>query len=136
MIQWSPDLTLNPQTLDNAIAPIEFKEALTRPLFRISRRPFDPAKIVAAEPVQQDVIVLQPSEQPAPPDASQLIVKGILINDRKQLALIATAEAPEGTWLAPGSEISGWTVAGMSPEGVILRAAASEVKLKLYVDNR
>jgi hypothetical protein len=122
----------------------ELAQALERPLFRVSRRPFDPSKVVIAEAILPPAIPAAP--QPSPPaaptapqlvqDSSQLSLKGIAIDSINRLALIATSELPDGEWLAVGAELNGWKVKKLDPNSVTLAAGDQTVILQLYVDNK
>ena len=62
-------------------------------------------------------------------------MRGIVVAGRQNLALIASAQSPDGVWLSAGAEIDGWTITGLEPDAVILKSGAQSAKLKLYVDN-
>ena len=111
--------------------PLALSEALTRPLFSRSRRPFDPVQAIVA------AAVVAPVPQPAapPPDASQLSVRGILIEGASRQALIVTPEFPDGVWMTTGAEVMGWKITGLGPNGITLKTGQQGVDLKLYVDN-
>jgi hypothetical protein len=129
--EWQPELAAEPELLDAPVATLQ--ESLARPLFRSSRSPFDPT--IPQQQPEALIAVAEPVYEPPPPDVSQLLVKGIMMEGKKQLALVATAEAPDGVWLGLGAEISGWTIAGLNREGVTLESGEARATLKLYVDN-
>lgn len=109
--------------------PATLQAAFDRPLFQKQRRPFQPAVQMV------DVIEAEAVPEPSPPDTSGLSLKGIVVTTHRRLALIATAQSPEGAWLSDGAEIDGWTVTGLEPDTVTLQSGAQVSKLKLYVDN-
>lgn len=113
--------------------PLTFVDALQRPLFRLSRKPFDPAKAALANAPPQPA--LQPVLAPPPPDTSLLAIKGVMIGKTSRQALLTTPEAPDGLWLKEGSEIMGWTISAVSKNGVTLSVGEQNTELKLYVDN-
>jgi hypothetical protein len=131
---WSPS--------DGLLAPIKpltpqspsFAEAVARPLFRKSRRPFDPSKVPLVQPTPAPVVAMPQPEAPAP-QTMQLSVKGIVLSGSAQLALVASPELPDGQWLAKGSEINGWRIMEIRNEEVSIASAGNSVTLKLYVDN-
>jgi hypothetical protein len=129
--KWQPTESFMPIGLTGPEKQLELSEAKTRPLFRQSRRPFDPVPAMVAEAVQE------PAPQPPtpPPDASQLSVRGILIEGPSRQALIVTPEAPDGVWMTLGMDVMGWKITGLGPNGVTLKAGQQGIDLKLYVDN-
>ena len=131
--QWNPaDIFLSAQP---GLAPpsATLDEALNRPLFQKNRRPFVPQP-VPAEPVPAPQPIVEVASPPTTADASQLLLKGLLLTPNQGRALIATTDAPEGVWVEAGAIISGWTVKSLSPHGVLLAAGGTEALLKLYVD--
>lgn len=129
--KWQPTESFMPVAFPNPEKQLELSEALARPLFRQSRRPFDPVQVTVAEVVQE------PATQPTapPPDASQLLVRGILIDGPSRQALIVMPEAPDGVWMTLGSDVLGWKITGLDANGVTLTAGQQGHDLKLYVDN-
>lgn len=128
---WQPDLATEPDLLEKPAATLQ--QAIARPLFRASRRPFDSA--IPQQQAEAQIAVAEAVYEPPPPDVSLLLVKGIMMEGKKKLALVATADAPNGVWLGIGAEISGWTIAGLNREGITLEAGEARATLKLYVDN-
>jgi hypothetical protein len=126
--------------------------ALKRPIFRISRRAFEPAAQIVAEapvivpspavvaplpppPIVEPPAVVAPQIAEAPPDVSQLMLKGIAIVKGKKQALIANSSNPEGAWLAIGAEISGWKLLALDKNDARLSLGGQIATLSLYVDN-
>lgn len=132
VVEWRPSDELSPSGIDDAKALAELSEASARPLFRKSRRQFDPNQAMAA---QAEPAAVEAPTQPAQLDSSQLVVKGILLSGETRRALMASAESPEGVWLAPGSEIAGWQIVDLGHNSVTLAAGMQRIELKLYVDN-
>lgn len=112
--------------------PPVLTEALARPLFRQARRPFE---AVVAEAVAEPARIVEPQTETPPPDASQLVVRGIMINGTTRRVLITTPETPDGAWLTTGADIMGWKIVELGANGVTLSAGQHSVELKLYVDN-
>jgi hypothetical protein len=129
--EWMPSDTLIPAHPETGETGVQFSQALSRPLFRQSRRPFVPAQIAAEPEPPGEPPVAEPAF-----DSSGFILRGILIEGIAKQALIATADAPEGVWLAPGSEVAGWKLVDLESDGVALAAGGRVVEIKLYVDNR
>ena len=129
--KWQPTENFTQTGPAKPEAQYALSEALARPLFRESRRPFEPFQAAAV------VAVPEPVPQPATPqpDASQLSVKGILIKGELRQALIVTPAAPDGVWMTTGAEVMGWKITGLGPNGVTLVSGQQGVDLKLYVDN-
>lgn len=136
ILHWQPSTAAKPLAESFGTSGTPYNQALARPLFRASRRPFDPAQIVAlSQPVP-----LPPEQQiaaaPQPiPDTSQISIKGISISEGKKRVLISSAEASDGTWLALGDVISGWKVKAIDENSAHLSFGDQEVTLSLYVDN-
>ena len=136
ILQWQPSAAAKPIAESFSTSGTPYNQALARPLFRASRRPFDPAQIVALSqpaplpPEQQIVIAPQPM-----PDTSQIFLKGISISEGKKRVLLSSAEAPDGTWLALGDMISGWKVKAIDKNSAHLSFGDQEMTFSLYVDN-
>jgi hypothetical protein len=117
----------------------QLSQALARPVFRVTRRPFDPAQlVVVAQPVpppppQQQTALTPPA--PVLPDTSQMSLKGVAMNASTKRVLIASAEVPDGTWVTLGDVISGWKINAIDKNSVHLAVDGQEVVLSLYVDN-
>jgi hypothetical protein len=109
---------------------VTLNEALLRPVFRQSRRPFEPSVVTAP--------LAAPETPPAtnPPqifDASQISLKGVLIDSKTKLALIAVPEAPEGQWMSLGTEVKGWKITDIGVDGIVLAIGEQQQKLELYL---
>jgi hypothetical protein len=127
---WKPVEDFASLQLADIKSPPVLSEAVNRPLFRSSRKPFDPAQAVIAATAPEIV------PAPPPPDFSQLAVRGIVMNGNNKLALITTPEAPEGNWLAVGADVMGWKIVEVGANGTTLSASGQTRELKLYVDNK
>jgi len=132
---WQPGENFATAGFAGTETPAVLSEALARPLFRRSRRPFDPAKVALSNTVSTTPVVEEFQPELPPPDASQLLVKGIVIRGQERQALITTPESPEGIWLPAGADIMGWKITELGFNGVTLSAGKHSVQLKLYVDN-
>ena len=131
--EWQPAQDFVPApTLEAGSLPT-LVQALARPVFHRSRKPFDPALAQALAPTP--VASTTPPIVTPPPDYSQLAVKGIIISGATHLALISTPATPDGVWLALGAEAMGWKIVGLDSNGATIAAAGQTHALKLYVDN-
>ena len=131
---WMPsDLPLSPGVALGNDGSLTFAEALDRPLFRKSRRPFHPPVTEQVQPSMPPVETASPPPPPLP-DSSQLVLKGLWISAQTSKALIASSEFPEGVWLKPGASIAGWTIVALDQNGATLDYANNHTELKLYVD--
>jgi hypothetical protein len=130
--RWQPIEEFTPMSFANQKPQSVLSEALNRPLFRRSRRPFDPASTIPNMPPPEPIQIV--SQAPSI-DSSLFTVKGIAINNEIRLALIATPESPEGSWMPLETEIMGWKLTEITANGVILSSGDQHQKLKLYVDN-
>jgi hypothetical protein len=135
-------------------------DSLARPVFRKSRKPFDPSEltqlaapavtvtptpapaptvVVAAQTVPPPVAE-QVSAAPEPPvqtaESLQLALKGIYSFDGVWKALFVSPTLPDGEWLVIGSDISGWKVTKVDPNVVTISFGDQKIELKLYVDNQ
>lgn len=136
ILQWQPSTAAKPKAERFSTSGNPYNQALARPLFRASRRPFDPIQIAAPPqsaplPPEQQILLAPQTAQ----DTSQIALKGISINEGKKHVLISTAEAPDGTWLALGDVISVWKIKVITTNSVVLAFGEQEVILSLYVDN-
>jgi hypothetical protein len=137
ILKWQPADSFSVVASADAPNQTTLSEAITRPLFRSNRKPFDPTP-PAPEPAPvlpqpEPVAVATPA--PPPPDTSQLILKGLALNAGKLQALIATPEKPDGEWYAVGAEILGWKIIGLDANTVSLAFNDQKATLSLYVDN-
>ena len=130
--QCDPAESLSSKSPDVVYAMATMTEALARPLFQRNRRPFVPEALPSELPnAPEPIAAIAP---PAGVDVSALMLKGLLILPGRKRALIATAEAPDGIWVEPGTIVSGWTVKSLDQKGVLLALGKTEAMLKLYVD--
>lgn len=129
---WQPTEEFTPMRFANQKPQPVLSEALTRPLFRRSRRPYDPASAASNIPPPEPIQIV--SQAPSI-DSSQFTVKGIVINNEIRLALITTPESPEGNWIGLETDVMGWKLTEITANSVVLSAGEQHQKLKLYVDN-
>lgn len=132
-VEWTPDLK-SPGLEGELPANGPFPQTLARPLFSSTRKPTEPRP---PEPV------VAPAPQPVGPVAqiqlpppTGFVLKGIFINEERQLALLQTPTAPQGVWLATGAEIEGWKVSRIEKQGIAIEANGQVQKLTLYVDKQ
>jgi hypothetical protein len=134
---WSPGINEIDGQTSAFSRNVVVAEAIARPLFRKSRRPFDPSKV--ATPPPPNVQPEQPQPMAAPAalvmETPQFGLKGVVITEGKKMALITLPETPDGLWLAEGEEMNGWRIAEIGAGKVSLTSAATTLSLKLYVDN-
>lgn len=131
---WTPDLK-SPDLKDEPIsASRSYAQTLARPLFSPTRKPPEnhpPEPVVVAPP--QPLQPTSPQQMPAL-STDGFVLKGIFIDDERQLALIQTPASPQGVWLATGSEVEGWTVSRIEKQGIAIEANGQVQNLTLYVD--
>lgn len=133
LAEWTPDL----KSPDLAGAPVlanaSFPETLARPLFSRTRKPPEarPPEPAVAQP-PQPIAAAPPEIQALSMDG--FVLKGIFIDEERQLALLQTPAAPQGVWLATGAAVEGWTVSRIEKQAVALEANGQARKLTLYVD--
>ncbi len=87
-----------------------------RPIFNPTRKPVE-ATAVAGN-----------STAAAPPD---VVLVGVIIDPKNQLALVKREGAPFAESLALGASLDGWEVTEIAPDHVTLRSAAQEFVLGL-----
>lgn len=133
--KWQPSQGLAPDVPAGLAEQTQLSEALSRPLFRRSRRPFDPTRAAIAEAVPEPPQIAGPEPPEAPRPELQLTVKGILLDGKTRKVLIASPEIPDGIWLSQGAEISGWRIVRLGSNGAMLTTGQQDLELKLYVDN-
>ena len=136
ILHWQPGTAAEPLAESFGTLGTSYNQALVRPLFRASRRPFDPGQIMSLSqsaplpPEQQIATAPQPL-----PDSSQISLKGIAISAGKKRVLFSSAEAPDGIWLALDDVISGWKVKAIDENSAHLGFGDQVVTFSLYVDN-
>jgi hypothetical protein len=153
ILEWHPENFASSSSKSIEVHDIALLQSNLRPVFSLSRKPFDPTKIVAEIPVAPPVLPpvlempksavsalapeLPKAELPpsAPPDTSQLLLKGIVMNGRRRLALIVSTEMPEGKWFALEEIVGGWKIKTISKNSVLIIFDQQEKQLTLYVDN-
>jgi hypothetical protein len=112
---------------EEVVRPIGYAAILERPIFSRTRRPYvPPTTLPPAEQAQPtpDVILSEP----------QFILQGIFIRGHLRLALIQTAENSLAVWIREGEEISGWVLAEIEPNELILQAGGQKRTVELYVE--
>jgi hypothetical protein len=162
--KWEPNVIDMVSSENSQVELTDMGEALTRPIFRRSRKPFDPSEVIkVAEPVVTAAPAPTPTPTPTPTPAPvqqapptqvveqvavappptaqtaetlQLSLKGIYSFDGTWKALFVSPSLPEGEWLAIGSEISGWKLTKVDPNVVTISLGDQKIELKLYVDNQ
>lgn len=107
-------------------AAISFDQALARPLFEASRRPFTAPPASQQEPIQTE----PPAAAPAPPPA--LRIAGILRTGQLSAALVMSPDLPAGRWVTAGETVAGWTLRRITQEGVEIDYGAGQTTLTLY----
>ena len=152
-LNWEPKLAQSIALKEPAQTKIDPTEALLRPVFRRSRKPFDPSELaqtpiplvtIAAPPPTESPPTPQVVEQapvaPPPPvqtaESLQLSLKGIYSFDGVWKALFVSPSLPQGEWLAIGTGISGWKLTAIDPNTVTIGSGNQKIVLKLYVDNQ
>lgn len=160
VLPWQPN-ALELVTLERPLAKItDIKDSLARPIFRKSRKPFDPSELtvfaVPTAPVTLNTVpapavaVAAESEQPPvveqaasvsePPaltaESFQLALKGIYSFDGVWKALLVSPALPNGEWLVIGTDVSGWKLTKIDENVVTISSGNQNIELKLYVDNQ
>lgn len=101
-----------------------------RPLFSRTRRPFIPLPL--APPPQASVALKVESPSPEAPQTQNLVLKGVMLNDKNARALIASEANPSGAWIGKGEKIDGWQLNGVGADAVELEQMGRKAALKLY----
>ncbi len=124
---WSPS---RPEGYDLAFSapPIEeFSEILARPVFNKDRKPYrKPPPPPEPEPEKKA------PPPPAPPVS--LALDGIVIFAGQQKALIRKDEEQDGTAVARGEKIAGWTLVELNGNNAVLKKNGKTRSLSLYSD--
>jgi hypothetical protein len=101
---------------------VEAREAVERPLFEATRRPWvAPAmpQTVAPEPATQD-------------DAPKLILSGIMLAPGGGKALLRQEGEVAGEWFSVGDDIAGWQLVKFAGDQVTLERESEQQTLTLY----
>jgi hypothetical protein len=100
----------------------QFQETVGRPLFNPNRRPVERKDTAAAEPKTE---------------ASDFRLVGVMkAAGQPPRALLRSANAPTGKWIAEGAEFNGWRLRQVNERGVILQSGARSQELKLATPRR
>jgi hypothetical protein len=100
-----------------------YNKTLAQPVFFKSRAPYVPPPLPA--PVVQS---------PPPPISNPgFSVAGVIINDRLKKAYLLKQSEPQGSWVAEGENIFGWTVQSVRSTGVTLKQSNQTIDLQLYL---
>lgn len=79
---------------------------------------------VEQSPVQSEVVVQEP----------QVNLQGIFIHGRIRRALILTPENSLPMWVGEGTNITGWKLANIEPNHLILLSGSQRRVVELYVE--
>jgi hypothetical protein len=101
-----------------------YSKTLAQPVFFRSRSPYIPPP---PAPVVQNI------PAPAPVVNPGLSVAGVIINDKLRKAYLLKPSEPQGTWVAEGENILGWTVQSVKPTGITLAQSNRTIDLELYL---
>lgn len=120
-----PALELPPQEVVEYRPPSrgEFDVIAMRPLFSVSRRPFEPEAAPAPE---------AGSDESAGLPEVQLV--GVLLSATQRAALFAPADGEQGYWLNEGQMLEGWVIESVERDRAILRRAERTATLELRPD--
>ena len=144
---WSPPPEEDKTQIKAPIAPGETNNMLVRPIFLPDRKPFrpppPPAPIPQPEaPAPQVVAPVAPPPAPtpeppapSPPPPLTATLKGVLLTDALDKAYLVSPEAPDGTWVTVGAQVSGWKLTHIAKDQVTLILGEQMQVLQLYVDN-
>lgn len=152
IMKWEPNALNLVNSEDSLVKFTDMKEGLARPIFRRSRKPFDPSEMIQVTvpaalpapvlappppppPVVEQIAVAAPTP-PQTAESLQLSLKGIYSFEGVWKALFVSPSLPQGEWLAIGSDISGWKLTKVDPNVVTISSGDQKIELKLYVDNQ
>jgi hypothetical protein len=152
IISWTPNSSTAELTESIVTLPEKLVEALKRPIFRSTRKPFDPSVVQ-----QVAVIIPPPVPEPAPPapppqpiaaqtpaiiatpialtPPPQFVLKGLAIISGRKSALIVEPSNPDGAWLSVNQTLVGWKLLSVGSNQAKLGREEQSVTLSLYVDN-
>jgi hypothetical protein len=133
LAKWTPTENFATAAIVFQDSEVTLNEALLRPVFRQSRRPFNPLVVTAPTAAPETPPVVNP---PQIFDVSQISLKGVLIDSKTKLALIAVPEAPEGQWMPLGAEVKGWKITDIGVDGIVLAIGEQQQKLELYLGHQ
>jgi len=109
----------------------QVSEALLRPLFHASRRPFEMA---APEPVNPEPVPEAIAMQPEPTAAAppELRLAGVSLSGSRKQALIVAVQTSEARWYSAGETVEGWTIASVTSAEVTLANSGQSITVGLY----
>jgi hypothetical protein len=115
-----------------------FFEALLRPLFHPTRRPFEPPAEPSesvpelAEVFDESVVAFTLEQEPAELEPLAFNLAGISLSSGNKQALLGTSAGADMRWMALGDSINGWTVTAITRNDVILVSGDRTVAVQLY----
>jgi general secretion pathway protein N len=116
-----PDSGRPATALDTRTAE-QFQETVGRPLFNPSRRPVPRKEAAEARPNA---------------GVGDLRLVGVMrAADQPPRALLRSANAANGRWIAEGAEFNGWTLHKVDERSVVLKSGARSQELKLAAPRR
>jgi hypothetical protein len=140
----SPILTVasGPETViragDVEIGSRDFaiNQTRNRPLFAPSRRiyvePPPPPKQEQPAPVQS----VEKPQPPPPPPAPQIRLFGVQMTPSGRKALLVHGNSSEPEWLEEGSEVGGWRISAVTPDGIEIGLGEQSVQVDLHAPDR
>jgi hypothetical protein len=152
ILSWTPNSSTIEFNESVTTLPEKLDEALKRPIFRSTRKPFDPSvvqkiAVFAPPPVPEPVLpallprVIEASAPViiaapiAPIPDPQFVLKGLAVINGKKQALIVEPLNPDGAWLSVNQSLVGWKLLSVDSNQAKLGREEQSVTLSLYVDN-
>ena len=116
-----PDSGRPATALDSKTAE-QFQETVGRPLFNPNRRPVERKEAAEAGPNA---------------GVGDVRLVGVMrAADQPPRALLRSANASNGRWIAEGAEFNGWTLRKVGERSVVLQSGARSQELKLATPRR
>jgi hypothetical protein len=124
-IEWTPKLLVTGEDA-GVDKPISFyKEALARPIFSKTRRPYVPPPPARPEP--------SPAPIAAPPITDPgILVGGVIIERGLKKAFLFSKSDPQGSWVKEGETFLGWRLHSVESAGVKLQQQNRILEVLLY----
>jgi hypothetical protein len=134
IIAWVPPKPNDNVAVSEASDVANYPESFARPIFSPTRRPFVPPPPEPVPEVETEPALMPVPEAAAPPDVTQILLKGVRLINEKQQALILSAVSPVAQWLSVGDEIAGFQLVEISDDQIILEAGQQKIEVKLYAN--
>ncbi|MCR4265790.1 hypothetical protein [Nitratireductor sp. ZSWI3] len=133
--------SLNHSATEESELLSSFSEALLRPLFHATRRPFEaPPETVESSPdafelqgtISEAETFADVQEHPEQVASADIKLSGVSLSNGGKRALLSTSTSEDIRWLSEGDDIADWIIISITSDDVTLAKGEQRATLKLY----